>query len=141
MAWVAAPASGNSQKLLAYPNMLLLIDHLGMRGRDPMTVRLKYFPDLFALAQFDNVAVKATAAPSISQEPYPFPDIWPYLHRTIVKRSGWSGWSGVPRHDQAMTKYSYAQARITCATATSCSDSDKEAILGRSLRTLLRWPA
>ncbi len=55
-----------------YPNLQLLIDHLGLFTLDDQVDRLAMFPDLLALARFDNVAVKCTDAPSLSKEPYPF---------------------------------------------------------------------
>ena len=38
-------------------------------------------PELLALGQYPNVAVKATGAPSYSSEPYPYRNIHPYLRQ------------------------------------------------------------
>ena len=67
-----------------HPGLRLTIDHLGGRGgmttlkdADAMT----HMPDLLALANLPNVAVKATGAPGYSGEAYPFPKMQTYLRQ------------------------------------------------------------
>jgi predicted TIM-barrel fold metal-dependent hydrolase len=67
-----------------YPDLRLVVDHLGMPPRpfyseagDPMSA----FDELIKLANYPNVAVKFTGAPSLSAQTYPFSDMWPYFHR------------------------------------------------------------
>ncbi len=67
-----------------HPGLRLTIDHLG--GRGGMTTlkdhqAMAHMPDLLALAQCPNVAVKATGAPSYSSESYPFPIMKTYIRQ------------------------------------------------------------
>jgi predicted TIM-barrel fold metal-dependent hydrolase len=67
-----------------HPGLRLTIDHLGGRGglttlKDEAA--MTHMPHLVALAQFPNVAVKATGAPGYSAEPYPFPKMQTYLRQ------------------------------------------------------------
>lgn len=67
-----------------HPGLRLTIDHLGGRGG---TTQLKdaeamtHIPELLALAQHPNIAVKATGAPGYSSEAYPFPAMHTYLQQ------------------------------------------------------------
>lgn len=59
-----------------YPDLRLTIDHLGGRGGNTTlkdAEAMMHIPDLLALAQYPNIAVKATGLPGYSAEPYPYP--------------------------------------------------------------------
>src|SRR5437016_5954683 len=59
-----------------HPNLRLILDHLGRpRGGTSPTERWANLADVLALAKYPNVAMKATGAPSYSDQPYPFRDI------------------------------------------------------------------
>jgi predicted TIM-barrel fold metal-dependent hydrolase len=65
-----------------HPGLRLTIDHLGGRGglttlKDDAA--MVHMPQLLALAEFPNVAVKATGAPGYSAEAYPFPKMIGYV--------------------------------------------------------------
>ncbi len=70
----------------------LVVDHLGMEAV-PQTVPVpgprpfRYLPDLLALAKHPNVHVKLTGAPALSNEPFPFRDIWEAV-LSIIERFG-----------------------------------------------------
>jgi predicted TIM-barrel fold metal-dependent hydrolase len=64
-----------------HPDLKLLVDHMARpRGSvdDPGWADLG---DLLELAKYPNVAVKATGAPSYSNDPYPYRNIHKYLQR------------------------------------------------------------
>jgi L-fuconolactonase len=68
-----------------YPNLTVVIDHLGLpqwpsRLDSPP---FRALPDLLELAAYPNVAIKFAGAHSMSQQPYPFDDLWPHLTRII----------------------------------------------------------
>ena len=63
-----------------HPDLRLLIDHLGMKLRAVDEAAFGNMPGLLALARYPNVAVKASAAPSYSSQPYPFRNIHDHLH-------------------------------------------------------------
>ena len=55
---------------------LLPTDHLARpRGTTPLPERWANLPEVVALAKYPNVAMKATGAPSYSDQPYSFRDI------------------------------------------------------------------
>ena len=66
-----------------HPNFKLILDHLGRPsgGTTPQPERWANLPEVLALAKYPNVAMKATGAPSYSDQPYPFRDIHDNLHR------------------------------------------------------------
>jgi L-fuconolactonase len=96
-------------------------------------------PDLIKLAQYPNVAVKISAAPTLSLRPFPYEDLWPPIH-TIISRFGldrvmWgSDWTRV------LHVNTYAQDAIFIMETDELSESDKEQILGRTLRKVMGWP-
>jgi len=65
-----------------HPHLKLILDHLGRpRGDASPSERWANLPEVLALAKYPNVAMKATGAPSYSDQPYPFRDIHDNLHR------------------------------------------------------------
>src|SRR6266700_2946195 len=65
-----------------HPHLKLILDHLGRpRGDTSSSERWANLADVVALAKYPNVAMKATGAPSYSDQPYPFRDIHDNLHR------------------------------------------------------------
>ena len=126
----------------SHPDLQIIIDHLGlpqppMRKRDdPPFLRL---PELLYLARFPNVAVKFIGAPAYSMAPYPYPDIWPYLLKVIEafrpERLMWG--SDVTRFRGL---FSYSELLDYLRYTDELSDTDKEMMLGGSLRRILRWP-
>jgi predicted TIM-barrel fold metal-dependent hydrolase len=65
-----------------HPNLRLILDHLGRRwGEASPSERWANLTEVLALAKYPNVAMKATGAPSYSDQPYPFRDIHDNLRR------------------------------------------------------------
>jgi predicted TIM-barrel fold metal-dependent hydrolase len=65
-----------------HPNLKLILDHLGRpRGDTSPRDRWANLADVLALARYPNVAMKATGAPSYSDQPYPFRDLHDNLQR------------------------------------------------------------
>src|SRR6266700_3337077 len=67
-----------------HPGLHLTIDHLGGRGGTSTlkdAAAMTHIPELIALANFPNVAVKATGVPHYSGEAYPFPALHIYLRQ------------------------------------------------------------
>jgi predicted TIM-barrel fold metal-dependent hydrolase len=59
-----------------HPNLKLILDHLGRpSGVTSPGERWANLGEVLALAKYPNVAMKATGAPSYSDQPYPFRDI------------------------------------------------------------------
>jgi len=56
-----------------HPNLRLILDHLGRpRGDTSPSERWANLADVLALAKYPNIAMKATGAPSYSDQSYPF---------------------------------------------------------------------
>jgi predicted TIM-barrel fold metal-dependent hydrolase len=67
-----------------HPELRLTIDHLGGRGGTTTlkdAAAMSHMPELLALAEFPNVAVKATGVPHYSSEAYPFAALHAYLRQ------------------------------------------------------------
>ena len=70
-----------------HPQLQLIIDHIGVAQHPvspPDTMSWRTFPDLLELAKYPNVAVKLCGAPLLSEESYPFDDVWPYLDQLFA---------------------------------------------------------
>ena len=64
-----------------YPNLKLIVDHMGRGSGLVDDAAWETLPQLLDLAKFPNVAVKASGAPSYSSQSYPYPNIHDHLHR------------------------------------------------------------
>ena len=64
-----------------HPHLTLMIDHCGLKVLTKDAEALEHLDELLALAKLPNVAIKATAAPAYSTQPYPFKNLHDPLHR------------------------------------------------------------
>jgi L-fuconolactonase len=141
-----------------YPDLPIIIDHLGLRQRpleqqdSPPWRRLG---ELLALAQYPNVAVKVCAPPAMSEEGYPYRDSWApveqMLHAFGIDRLFWAsdisrirGRLGSYRFQEALAdypgKHTYAES-LAFFRYSSLSDAEKQMILAGTIRRFLNWPA
>jgi predicted TIM-barrel fold metal-dependent hydrolase len=126
----------------AHPELPILVDHLGMAQPPLLTPDdppLRRLPELLALAAHANVAVKITAAPVLSEKPFPYTDLWGPLHELLGRfgpeRCAWgTDWQRV----RALVPYEQGVRWIT--DTDELSAGEKQLVLGASLRRLLRWP-
>ena len=69
-----------------YPDTRFIIDHLGiLQPRTPPAPPQPWadLPKVLELARRKNAVIKVSGACTLSQEPYPFPDIWDPLARVF----------------------------------------------------------
>jgi L-fuconolactonase len=66
-----------------HPALAIIVDHMGRRSELRDAESFADLDQLLALARLPNIAVKATALPCYSTEPYPFANLTPYLRRTF----------------------------------------------------------
>lgn len=66
-----------------HPDMRLLLDHLSVSPFARLPDAAAHLDTLLALARLPNVAVKATAIPSMATDPYPFASTHDVLRRTF----------------------------------------------------------
>jgi L-fuconolactonase len=122
----------------AQPGLRLAVDHLGLTGQHTDAAIASEIADLVALAELDNVSVKATAAPCYSTEPYPYPALHPFLRQLYdafgPERLFWGS-------DLSRLRGSYADlVRLFREDLDFLSPADVEAVMGRSVLTWLDWP-
>jgi len=124
-----------------FPDLTLIVDHLGMYP--PPSVRvdekmLSALPELIALAQFPNIAVKFTGVAALSLERYPFTDLWPRLHKVIAAfgpdRLMWGS-----DYTRTATLHNYSEALNFLRYSGEVSDTDKEKMFSTTIRRLLGW--
>ena len=122
-----------------HPGLRLVIDHLAIGGGRKDGAAFADLPQLLALARRPNVAVKASALPCYSTEPYPFRGLHPYIRRVYdafgPRRMFWgTDLTRLPcRYRQALTLFTEELPWL--------SPVDKEWIMGRAVCEWLRWPA
>ena len=139
---VMALVPGMVRKLLPiaqrYPHLKLLIPHMGCsldsRGANAFTA----LEDLLVLARYPGIFVMLSAAPSYSNEPYPFRDLQPFIKRIFdtygPRRLLWGS-------DLSRLKSSYRECLDQFrASLDFLSAEDKEWILGKTLAEVLNWP-
>ncbi len=141
-----------------HPDLTVIIDHLAL-PQPPTHPResppLKSMPEVLALAAIPNIAAKLSGLPTLSQQPYPYPDLWPHLRRVIdafgCDRLMWG--SDISRiqgrvgfdiriaagEQQYEGKHTYAEALLYLRETNELSESEKNLILGGTAQKLLRW--
>jgi L-fuconolactonase len=125
-----------------HPDLALHLDHVGLPQPPLMPADPDPFlrlPSLLALAKYPRVAVKLSAAPTLSLQKFPFADLWPSVHQIIAaygpERVMWgSDWT------RALPVVSYSDQVRAFTETNELGAKEKELIMGKSLRTLLRWP-
>ena len=91
--------------------------------------------------------VKFCGAPTLSKEPFPYNDVWPYLHQIInaftPDRLFWgSDYTRMRYFNQRPLSdwWYYSDVLNYLRDTNELSASDKEKMLGGALRKALRWP-
>ena len=144
----------------AHPDLTLIVDHLGLRQPPLEEVDnppWKRLSELIAVAKYPNVSVKMCGATSLSAEPYPYGDAWPRVAEIIeafgAARLFWASDISRFRGRMGMSppipyavepyvgKHTYMESLAFYKYSDELSAAEKEAILGGTIRRLLRWPA
>jgi L-fuconolactonase len=121
-----------------HPALKVVIDHMGLRSGTKGPEAFAGLSALCELARHANVAVKASALPCYSVEPYPFADVHAHIHRVYdafgPRRMFWgTDWTRLPcPWRQAVTLFTEELPWLT--------SHDKEWIMGRALCEWLDWP-
>jgi len=120
-----------------YPKMRLLIDHLSAFPFSKLPDAMAHLDALIELARYPNIAIKATAVPSISTQAYPFVDTHDLLHRVFdafgAKRMFWGS-------DITRLQCSWQEC-ITLFTEELpwLKGDDLEWVMGRAIREWIDW--
>lgn len=123
-----------------HPGLTLIVDHMGISSQ---VVAQKKVPEAVdaaaALAKYQNVSIKLSAAPAYSAEPYPFKDMHGHIQRLFdaygPRRSYWG--SDVT---QGFAKASYKERIAHFLQELSfLSEDDKDWVMGRAILARLNW--
>lgn len=123
------------------PDAQLVVDHVGLRQpfRPPAPDEpFADLPNVLALAQFDNVAIKISGACTLSKEAFPYEDIWEPLGRIFdafgFERCLWgTDWT------RAVNLLTYEQGVEAFRITDRLSDTDRAALMGGSLARIYDW--
>jgi len=123
------------------PNTTLVIDHLGLQQPFEPPAPINAFgdlPNVLALAELPNVSIKISGACTLSQQPFPYNDIWNPLARIFdafgMNRCMWgTDWT------RAIALLTYREGVEVFRVADRLSDSDKAALMGGTLQEIYDW--
>jgi predicted TIM-barrel fold metal-dependent hydrolase len=141
-----------------FPGLQLIVDHMGI-AQPPLNPRenppWRSLSNLLPLARYPNIAVKMTGAPVLSDEPYPYLDLWPHLRGMLdafgAERVMWAsdigrfqgriGWENLypEAHSDYHGKHSYAESLFCVLHSTFVSESERALLLGGTVKRLLKW--
>jgi predicted TIM-barrel fold metal-dependent hydrolase len=123
------------------PDTQIVVDHLGLVQPHKPPVPAQPWADLpkvLALAKLKNVAIKISGACTLSNEPFPYKDIWDPVGRVIdafgIDRCMWgTDWT------RAIKFLSYAQGVDAFRVTDRISQSDKAKLMGGTLARMYGW--
>ena len=124
-----------------HPDTRFIIDHLGiMQPRTPPAPPQPWaeLPKVLELARRKNAVIKVSGACTLSQKPYPFPDIWDPLARLFdawdFERCLWgTDWT------RAFAVVNYEQAVKPFLETKRLSDSERAMLMGGACAKAYGW--
>jgi L-fuconolactonase len=138
-----------------FPELRIVIDHCGMPAPPTSPFQdglLDTLPDLLALSEYPNVAVKLTGLPVLLPGSYPFPAIWPALHRMLgsfgpgrllwgsdVHRVTGRVWEP-PLRVAGFADVNYCELVDYLLHTDEIGEAEKAKMLGAAARTWFNWP-
>jgi predicted TIM-barrel fold metal-dependent hydrolase len=125
-----------------HPDTRFIIDHLGiLQPRTPPAPAQPWadLPKVLDLARRKNAVIKVSGACTLSQKPYPFPDIWDPLSRLFdawsFERCLWgTDWT------RASAVVNYEQAVEPFRQTDRLSDSERAMLMGGACAKAYGWP-
>jgi L-fuconolactonase len=124
-----------------HPDTRFIIDHLGiLQPRTPPAPKEPWadLPKVLDLARRKNAVIKVSGACTLSQQPYPFPDIWDPLARVFdawgFERCLWgTDWT------RAFAVVNYQQGVTPFLKSDRLSDSERTMLMGGACAKAYRW--
>jgi L-fuconolactonase len=124
-----------------HPDTQIVIDHLGLvQPHQPPVPQDPWaeLPKVLTLAELPNVAIKISGACTLSQQLFPYNDIWDPICRVIdafgIDRCLWgTDWT------RAVKFLTYAQGVDAFRATGRISDSDKAKLMGGTLARIYGW--
>ncbi len=126
---------------LRNPNTQMVVDHLGIAQPPAPPAPPEPFadlPDVLALAELDNVAIKISGAGTLSHQPFPYPDIWEPLRRIFdafgLERCLWgTDWT------RAVNSLTYEQGVEAFRVTDQLSEDERSVLMGGALAKIYNW--
>ena len=123
------------------PNTQVVIDHVGLAQPfvpPPPAEPFADLPNVLALAQYDNVAIKISGAGTLSHQPFPYPDIWAPLGQVFaaygLERCLWgTDWT------RAVNLLTYQQGVDAFRITDTLSDAERSVLMGGALTRIYNW--
>ena len=123
------------------PDTVTVIDHVGLAQPSEPPAPPESWADLgsvLSLAELDNVVIKISGACTLSQEPFPYPDIWEPLRRIFdaygIDRCMWgTDWT------RAANVLTYEQGVEAFRVTDELSESERSELMGGSLAKIYKW--
>ncbi|MDG2114134.1 MAG: amidohydrolase family protein [Actinomycetota bacterium] len=124
-----------------HPDTRIVIDHLGLQQPFEPPCPPEPFaelPAVLSLASHDNVAIKVTGACTLSQQGYPYADIWEPVERIIesfgIDRCMWgTDWT------RAVELLTFRQGVDAFRESASLSPAERDALMGGTLSDIYGW--
>jgi L-fuconolactonase len=123
------------------PNTRLVIDHLGLQqpfAPPPPPEPFVDLPKVLALAARDNIAIKISGACTLSQEAFPYKDIWDPLGR-IFDAFGLDLCMWGTDWTRSVALLTYEQGVEAFRVTDRLSDSDRAVLMGETLQRIYNW--
>ena len=123
------------------PNTQMVIDHLGIpQPPEPPAPEEPFadLPQVLALAELDNVAIKISGAGTLAHQPFPYPDIWEPLRQIFdaygLERCLWgTDWT------RATRLLNYQQGVDAFRVTDQLSDAERSVLMGGALSKIYGW--
>ena len=120
-----------------YPNLRLIIDHLGLLPGKKDSEAFKNFQSVLNLAKRPNIAVKASCLPTYTNDAWPYPSLEPYIkeifHSFGPKRMFWGS-------DLSRLTSTYSECVDHFKNELKWIDQDDLAwVMGQGLKAWLNW--
>jgi predicted TIM-barrel fold metal-dependent hydrolase len=126
-----------------HPELRLIVDHLGLEAPpttrpDPGPEPFKLLENLLDLASHPNIYVKLTATAALSNEPFPFPDIWAPVRR-IVEVFGSNRVMWGSDYNRTQTLHSYPEAVEYLSLIEAFDAATRQALYASTLSNVYGW--
>jgi predicted TIM-barrel fold metal-dependent hydrolase len=127
--------------LKRYPDARFIVDHLGLvQPRTPPAPAEPWaeLPKILELAKCRNAVIKVSGACTLSQKPFPYPDIWDPIRRVIdawgIERCLWgTDWT------RANAVCNYEQAVEPFLKTDKLTDSERAMLMGGACAKAYGW--
>ena len=120
-----------------YPKLKIVMDHMALTSGKPFDETFRDFDQLLPIAQRPNVAVKCSALPCYSAEPYPFSRVQAYARKAYEAFGGMRTFWG---SDLSRSPVPYrSQIDMWLNDAPWLKAEDKAWVMGRGICEWLGW--